>query len=455
MVDVYACAVDSNGSNRTPPPCLVRCIHCCVSCVGSSKCGTTSLAYYLQTHPMIMNVNQYAESKESHRFDPSVLDEFYSPSISLRFVQQFWAGRAAEEIFADQPGFVRQPSDRIEAGGRRVVSAERPLLMEYTPNYLVHDETPMLIHKTFPRTAHLLKFIVIVREPVKRMVSSWRFKTVKTDGGITSFKAAVESGLRQLECADACYSQYFYHPNSLGKGRDRRKDNENGKKHRLRSSFVQRLGADGRPTNFSLANLTEAYMREHCSMKVCRGQKDNSKNGFNGAHATMAHVAKGLYAYELVNWLKVFDLHQFLVISLEEFIESPARTLRKMLNFLQLRMFHNDDPDTTARPSDEDDKYERELKAMNKSYAEMARIFAQKQSPNHVKLKTMQQRHRRVGWDNETQLAEVLKVVLNQRPTNHSLDPQITPELLGRLKEAYRRPNKRLFEMLGWPADYY
>lgn len=40
--------------------------------IGTSKCGTSSLAYYLQTHPMIMNVNQYnSESKESHRFNPT------------------------------------------------------------------------------------------------------------------------------------------------------------------------------------------------------------------------------------------------------------------------------------------------------------------------------------------------------------------------------------------------
>ena len=42
--------------------------------------------------------------------------------------------------------------------------------------------------------------------------------------------------------------------------------------------------------------------------------------------------------YELLNWLKVFDLRQFLVITLEEFIQDPKGTLRKILEFLGLYM---------------------------------------------------------------------------------------------------------------------
>lgn len=60
-----------NNNNNRVGTCYRRIYDKKIACtpdvifIGASKSGTTSLAYYLQSHPLIMNINQYdADSKE-------------------------------------------------------------------------------------------------------------------------------------------------------------------------------------------------------------------------------------------------------------------------------------------------------------------------------------------------------------------------------------------------------
>jgi hypothetical protein len=395
---------------------------------------------------MIVNVNQYAPTKENHRFDPSDLDFKKGLTKTTSYVQDFDGVAAVNEIFADQPGFVKTtPDNRAEAeahykssngldavkrkGSKThshaqpdlVYMPDRPLVMEYTPNYLVHDETPLLIHKAFHHTAEHLKFIMIVREPVKRMISSWRFKMEKTPGGITTFKEAVVSGLAQAKCIEDCFDKYFL----------------SGDRWR---ELVPEVLSRG---DFLSSNISLSFMRSHCSIKVCRVKNDPNSHGYNGGNSVMAHVVKGMYMYELLAWLRVFRLEQFLIISLEEYVETPMGTMKKIIDFLGLQMFH-EDPFGPKRAD-----------GMNLTYAYAASKMKMKDNPVHANIKASQQRMGRLGWDNEEELQEVLKIVLNQRPTDHGLDSQITPALTAQLKNAYKKGNKRLFKMLGWPDDYY
>lgn len=408
--------------------------------IGSSKCGTSSLAFYLQTHPMIMNVNQYAETKENHRFDPSELDSKKTLKKTADYVQKFDAESAVKEIFHDQPGFVKKSVDnRAQADAHYkssngmksshtsktrpdlVYMPDRPLVMEYTPNYLVHDETPLLIHKAFRHTASHLKFILIVRDPVKRMISSWRFKMEKTPGGISTFKEAVKSGLAQAKCIEDCFDKYFQ-----------------------KGANWTTLKPEVLLHNFTDNDVNRDYMHQHCSMKLCRVQNDPSKHGFNGGNSVMAHVVKGQYMYQLMSWLRVFDLHQFLIISLEEYMETPLGTMEKIIEFLGLQMYHNNDPKGPKRND-----------GMNMSYYAAAHKMKMKDDPVHEKLKNAQLRMKRTGWDNQEEVLEVMKIILNQRPLDHSLDKQITETLTAQLKDIYKGSNQRLFKLLGWPDNYY
>lgn len=400
---------------------------------------------------MIVNVNQYADSKENHRFDPSALDAKTTIASTAHYLQKFDAEAAVNQIFHEQPGFVKNSRDAVKTDKRSynsrngledmkskvsrtynhvkpdlVYMPDRPLLMEYTPNYLVHDETPLLIHKAFRHTAAHLKFLMIVREPVKRMISSWRFKMEKTPGGILSFKSAVKSGLMQAKCIEDCFDRYF----KTGSGWRELKDGA--------------LQHGGPSRNFTDGDVTTAFLHEHCSMKMCRLQNDKSRHGYNGANSVMAHVVKGQYMYELLNWLRVFDLSQFLVITLEEFMESPVGTMEKIISFLGLRMYH-DGPNGPKRND-----------GMNLTYPDAARKMTMKgKNKLHEQLKNAQQKLGRRGWDNEEELKENLKIILNQRPTDHSLDSQITDDLVSYLKKSYHDCNMRLFKLLGWPGDYY
>lgn len=54
----------------------------------------------------------------------------------------------------------------------------RPVLIEYTPNYFLIDHIPKLLAEGFKKL-YPLKFIVSLREPVNRTLSSWRFKALE------------------------------------------------------------------------------------------------------------------------------------------------------------------------------------------------------------------------------------------------------------------------------------
>lgn len=49
-------------------------------------------------------------------------------------------------------------------------------IVEYTPNNLYHPRTARNIQKLYPRTYHLIRFIIILRDPVDRLISSYRMK---------------------------------------------------------------------------------------------------------------------------------------------------------------------------------------------------------------------------------------------------------------------------------------
>lgn len=119
--------------------------------IGASKCGTTSLTEYLMVHPRINFMRRRIIKKddynEVHRFDRNT----YGYSIqSLE--------RASE--FASSP---------------YVTNVNDPLI-HYTPHYLYSPSTPFEAREFFQDAAKDVKLIVILRNPVKRAISSYWFK---------------------------------------------------------------------------------------------------------------------------------------------------------------------------------------------------------------------------------------------------------------------------------------
>jgi hypothetical protein len=108
---------------------------------GTTKAGTSSLYFYLADHPQVCAAN----IKETRFFFNS--DHYALP---------------ARYTLADGP-------DKYEA--YFIHCREREVRMEATPDYLYSPETALWIRETLPHP----KLIFILRDPIQRMVSWYRF----------------------------------------------------------------------------------------------------------------------------------------------------------------------------------------------------------------------------------------------------------------------------------------
>ena len=73
-----------------------------------------------------------------------------------------------------------------------------PLLGHYTPHYIFHPFSALLLARTFPDQK--VRFLVVLREPVSRAVSSYQFK-VQTNREHRAFAVAMREGMQQV-CMD-------------------------------------------------------------------------------------------------------------------------------------------------------------------------------------------------------------------------------------------------------------
>eukprot|EP00752_Nemacystus_decipiens_P003848 g3540.t1 len=140
------CWTDEEGKGRCLPT---------VFFFGVSKCGTTSLSNWLAEHPraVLVPAAEGHDFREAHVFD-------YSP--------KFWhelTPRARRNLLSP----VATPEDTV---------------IDFTPNYSVVGETPLRISDFYGvngsnegRLRRNLRFLVVLREPVARTISSWQYKS--------------------------------------------------------------------------------------------------------------------------------------------------------------------------------------------------------------------------------------------------------------------------------------
>jgi hypothetical protein len=121
--------------------------------IGASKCGTTSMTDYLSNYSNAQFVNRHVfpadEHREVHRFDRST----YGWSLKEVDLAEEWASSPALDD-------VNTP------------------LIHYTPHYLYAPTVPFEVSHFYPpEVRDSLRFIVMLREPVARAVSSYWFRT--------------------------------------------------------------------------------------------------------------------------------------------------------------------------------------------------------------------------------------------------------------------------------------
>ncbi|CAN0027627.1 unnamed protein product, partial [Hapterophycus canaliculatus] len=126
-----------------------RC-HANVFLFGVSKCGTTSLAHWMAEHPELRWVSNpevhrhHRRGAEAHVIEMMEKDDFASAVYPL----------TAPEASRTDP------------------------VVDYTPHYSILAEVPYRIEGMYGKSARdgSFKYVVILREPVARTISSWQFK---------------------------------------------------------------------------------------------------------------------------------------------------------------------------------------------------------------------------------------------------------------------------------------
>lgn len=254
--------------------------------IGTSKSGTTSMAHYLANHPSVRNILSpeiqiSRRSKEGHFWEKSISSEMqFGDKLNMS-----WIASRLVDIDDVQEGF-----DSIE---------ERPLLIDYTPNYFVLDHIPLSLSLAYP-PPHNLKFIVSLREPLARAISSWKFKA-------TEF----------YNMKRANPDKNFY-PDAL-------------------FNISMMVGMEsGRCIALCLKETRDI---QGCSIKKCRLRAETRGDGRYGGYSYCAHVMKSLYAYQFLLWFSYFRKEQFFVFTMEDLMKSPIGTFERLLDFLGLPLY--------------------------------------------------------------------------------------------------------------------
>ena len=258
--------------------------------IGASKCGTTSLMDLLLQHPNVAHVRRRIHPidrhKEVHRFDRP----------SFRFALS--AIELADE-WASSP-FVTNKSS---------------VVIHYTPHYLYAPTVPYEMKQFYSHPEHL-KFIVILREPIARALSSYWFQNSHllkgTDrGSIDEFETLSRNEMHVRRKYEQCMS---HQPHLI----PRTSSNSSINGITNTNNIINRFA------------FPEAH---YAALKVCfdshlRSRKLGSR-----------HIDKSIYVDQINRWLDNFPRHNFHFISLHSWEHNATEEYMKLARFL----FDNDE----------------------------------------------------------------------------------------------------------------
>jgi len=241
--------------------------------IGASKCGTTSITEYLArqhgVHFVRRRIHPTDRHREVHRFDRNT----YHRSIRALELLEEWASSP-------------------------VVRSADEAVIHYTPHYLYAPTVPFDLRDLFPPSLALrLKFIVILRNPTRRALSSYWFQNShifhpRDQGSYEELSALCESEFARRRGFDACM------------GRDR---------------------SNGSSTDPASASTRRTLRRrlEHCFGSSLR---TTSLGGL--------HVDKGVYADQLERWFANFPRENFFITSLEQWKRDAVGEFSRLLRFI-------------------------------------------------------------------------------------------------------------------------
>ena len=262
-------AMDGSGRCRQANSTHLQCLPN-VFMIGASKCGTTSIVNDLSLQSRVKlvsrRINPTDRHREIHRFDRNT----YPYSNHYLELADEWA---SSPLVPD-----------------REVS-----VIHYTPHYLYAPSVPYDMRKFYPHShkdgGAQLKFIISLRDPVERALSSYWFANshLFADrrkgweqgdvGSIEEFLRLAEKEMEWRKKFDLCMN--------LQKGK---------------SSFE--------------------------SLRICFGVK------FRSPSLGAMHLDKGIYVSQLTRWLENFPNASFYMTSLERYAADPVTEITRISSFL-------------------------------------------------------------------------------------------------------------------------
>ncbi|CAN0021362.1 unnamed protein product [Phaeothamnion confervicola] len=168
--------------------------------IGASKGGTTSFSLWLQQHPAVFHTPPVEANEESHVFDHRWRYDEEAAAATTNVAAGAGDGRLqlAPPPQATAKAALKRMAAALDAtlpllpvgaddgdgggdsGGRRTV------VMDYTPNYFVSPQAPLAICGVLGWSrCQSARYLLLLREPVARTLSSWSYKEGTRRGGAT------------------------------------------------------------------------------------------------------------------------------------------------------------------------------------------------------------------------------------------------------------------------------
>ena len=303
--------------------------------IGTSKCGTSSMARYLLQHPRIGLIkrsrkpsrkNLPLEQIEVHRFD------HYNYENKKKILSLY------EEYLSAPIFYTLDECFNISN-------------MHYTPHYIYDPEVPLRIKEFYPH-ANELKFIVMLRDPIDRAISSYWFKnshlftshninSINISGNSNSFdKNAIRELKSRKKYVQCCTS---YHQQQLKQKKDEEDQYEQQQRYLSRSMNVtlhtDKGSSRDRDSNSNSREMTSLMLNEaiesEASCLRCRDLLWPTNPG-------LRHIDKGRYLDQLRRWFHLFPKKNFYLLTLEKFQSNPTVELHKLFLWLDIPFLEDD-----------------------------------------------------------------------------------------------------------------
>uniref|UniRef100_A0A7S4KR35 Sulfotransferase domain-containing protein n=1 Tax=Guillardia theta TaxID=55529 RepID=A0A7S4KR35_GUITH len=262
--------------------------------LGSSKCGTSSVIRYLLAVPEVSLASRVGMIETQEEIQ-DVSDEGNFDPLETHIFDQKVEFSPVELMRAQCIAY----SSRLQEGQ----GASASMLAHYTPHYIYHPMTPYNLERLFG-SEHNIRFLVMLREPVARAVSSYYFK-VKTERESRTLAEAISAGIQ-------------YHTN-------------------MRHKIVSECGLDHDAEVVCLEDAEPALGREEMVQKLKEIYIDKTLPDCPPLHDPNLfndHVGKGVYHEQLRRWMHIFPKERFYVCTLEEFSQDPVGKLSEMLSHI-------------------------------------------------------------------------------------------------------------------------